>query len=153
MILYNLDHQIDQIISELNIDYSKFSVEHILERVESLTLWKVKIHQLDLKQIGIDADGAYLKELSTKTNHILYGPVNDSRRTHVIFHEIGHILFGHKTWEVDVLDQLDLAKAALRSTQNQDKSELEAETFAIRLQASSSQNPKSSASDILSKLL
>lgn len=153
MILYDLNHQIDQIIFELNIDYSKFSVDHILERVESLTLWKVKIHQLDLKRIGIDADGAYLKELSTKTNHIFCKPVNGSKRSHIIFHEIGHILFGHKTCEVNVLNQFNLANASLRSLKKQNKSELEAETFAIRLQASASQTPKSPASDILSKLL
>lgn len=143
--------QVNDLIDVLDIDYSHFSIEYVCERVSLLTLRNIEIHYVD---VGVD--GAYFQETSTKTDHIICKPSGDAKKMHTVLHELGHILFGHRTYETEVFLPSDLrmhADILCRNIKHIDKKEREAETFAIQLNSRYLASRKTNLSSALDDLL
>ncbi len=139
------------LIQALNIEAKNFSLEYLYAQVEKLTCWELKIHRLD-----IDVDGVFIKEESTRTNHIIINPAGGFKERHTLFHEIGHIVFGHQTVSIDELTQVKVLEGALcRKVGHlrESKAEVEAEAFATKMDAIYRQSRISNASTVLGNLL
>ena len=128
----SIPKQADALIEALDINArSHIDIETIIQKVIDLTRWGICVHQVD----DIEMDGAYFKESSTSTNHILLKTgLAKTKANHVLFHEIGHILFGHQTIDVVTFRGTQIKGALQRSKQTTlPKEEKEAEIFALKL--------------------
>ncbi|MEM9774066.1 MAG: hypothetical protein AAF902_05770 [Chloroflexota bacterium] len=124
---------IDALIDSLNLEQCHpLTLEGIVKAVEDMTHWSISITKKVIK-----SDGMYFKDAASRSNHIIINlGMPRTKELHVIFHELGHIVFGHPT--LDAKDLLNITAdehpvLCRYKPEQSPKLEYEAESFAIRL--------------------